>query len=191
MRRRAYATAIYARQLSGCGGCCVSGGNGKHPLRWADRGSILRRLRCIFGSFAQTRRMAMIAAMRVLRALPITLMAAPVLAAEPECGVDMPHTTGVLSFDPTSTERTGAFLIEGGLYREGQLGTCVAVHIECLIAVRPGEGPLSDHTADVQPKRREPLFMPRSGPRASTLFHRSAYDDRSLARHAGRLFSRR
>jgi hypothetical protein len=36
-------------------------------------------------------------------------MAAPVLAAEPEpkCGVDMPHTTGSLSFDPTTMEKTG------------------------------------------------------------------------------------
>ena len=30
------------------------------------------------------------------------------------------------------------------------------------IAVRPGEGPLSDHTADVQPERRQPLFMPHT-----------------------------
>jgi hypothetical protein len=77
----------------------------------------------------------MIAAMRVLSVFfPIILMAAPVLAAEPEpkCGVDMPHTTGSLSFDPTTIEKTGAFLIEGGLYREGEVGTCVAVHIECL-----------------------------------------------------------
>jgi len=72
--------------------------------------------------------------MRVLSAFPIILLAAPVLAAEPEpkCGVDMPHTTGSLSFDPTTIEKTGAFLIEGGLYREGEVGTCVAVHIECL-----------------------------------------------------------
>ena len=70
----------------------------------------------------------MIAAMRVLSAFPIILMAAPVLAAEPEpkCGVDMPHTTGSLSFDPTTMEKTGAFVIEGGLYREGEVGTCVA-----------------------------------------------------------------
>jgi len=77
----------------------------------------------------------MIAAMRVLIAFfPIILMAAPVWAAElePKCGVDMPHTTGSLSFDPTTMEKTGAFLIEGGLYREGEVGTCVAVHIECL-----------------------------------------------------------
>ena len=67
----------------------------------------------------------MIAAMRVLSAFPIILMAAPVLAAEPEpkCGVDMPHTTGSLSFDPMTIEKTGAFLIEGGLYREGEVGT--------------------------------------------------------------------
>ena len=31
------------------------------------------------------------------------------------------------------------------------------------IAVRPGEGPLSDHTADVQPERRQPLLMPHIG----------------------------
>jgi hypothetical protein len=61
------------------------------------------------------------------------LLAVPASAAEPEpkCGVDMPHTTGSLSFDPTTFEKTGAFLIEGGLYREGEVGTCVAVHIEC------------------------------------------------------------
>ena len=77
----------------------------------------------------------MIAAKRVLSAFAIILMAAaPVLAAEPEpkCGVDMPRTTGSLSFDPTTMVKTGAFLIEGGLYREGEVGTCVAVHIECL-----------------------------------------------------------
>jgi hypothetical protein len=72
--------------------------------------------------------------MRVLSAFPIILLAAPVLAAEPEpkCGVDMPHTTGSTSFDPTTFEKSGAFLIEGGLYREGEVGTCVAIHIECL-----------------------------------------------------------
>ena len=43
----------------------------------------------------------------------------------------MPHTTGSLSFDPATFEISGAFLIEGGLYREGELGTCMAVHIEC------------------------------------------------------------
>jgi hypothetical protein len=73
---------------------------------------------------------------RILSAFffPIILMVAPVLAAgpEPKCGVDMPHTTASLSFDPTKMEKTGAFLIEGGLYREGEVGTCVAVHIECL-----------------------------------------------------------
>jgi hypothetical protein len=72
--------------------------------------------------------------MRALSAFPIILLAAPVLAAEPEpkCGVDMPHTTGSASFDPTTFEKSGAFLIEGGLYREGEVGTCVAIHIECL-----------------------------------------------------------
>ena len=63
----------------------------------------------------------------------VWLLAAPALAAEPEpkCGVDMPHTTGTLSFDPSTMEETGAFLIEGGLYQEGEVGTCMAVHIEC------------------------------------------------------------
>jgi hypothetical protein len=31
-------------------------------------------------------------------------------------------------------------------------------------AVRPGEGPLLEPTAGVQPVRREPLFMPHYGP---------------------------
>ena len=64
----------------------------------------------------------------------VWLLAAPASAAEPEpkCGVDMPHTTGSLSFDSKTMEISGAFVIEGGLYREGEVGTCVAVHIECL-----------------------------------------------------------
>jgi hypothetical protein len=76
----------------------------------------------------------MIAAMRVLTVCPIIFMVAPVSAAElePKCGVDMPHTTGSLSFDTKTMEISGAFVIEGGLYREGDVGTCVAVHIECI-----------------------------------------------------------
>jgi hypothetical protein len=74
--------------------------------------------------------------MRLFSAFAIfaCLLASPTLAAEPEpkCGVDMPHTTGNLSFDPTTIEESGVFLIEGGLYQEGEVGTCVAVHIECL-----------------------------------------------------------
>jgi hypothetical protein len=72
--------------------------------------------------------------MKLFSAFPIILLAAPALATEPEpmCGVDMPHTTGSASFDPATVEKSGAFLIEGGLYREGQIGTCAAVHIECL-----------------------------------------------------------
>jgi hypothetical protein len=64
----------------------------------------------------------------------VWLLAVAASAAEPEpkCGVDMPHTTGSLSFDSTTIERNGAFLIEGGLYRKGEVGTCSAVHIECL-----------------------------------------------------------
>src|ERR1700676_2051701 len=31
------------------------------------------------------------------------------------------------------------------------------------IAVRLGEGPMSDHAADVQPARRERVFVPRRG----------------------------
>jgi hypothetical protein len=66
----------------------------------------------------------------------VWLLLAPAWAAEPEpepkCGVDMPHTTGSLSFDPTTIEESGVFLIEGGLYREGEVGTCLAVHVECL-----------------------------------------------------------
>jgi hypothetical protein len=74
-----------------------------------------------------------------LRALTVLvgvvwLLAVATSAAEPEpkCGVAMPHTTGSLSFDSMTIERNGAFLIEGGLYREGEVGTCLAVHIECL-----------------------------------------------------------
>ena len=53
-----------------------------------------------------------------------------------------------------------------------------------LLAVRPDEGRLTEPTADVQPERREPLFMPLSGPPAppnstnadaTALMRRSAY----------------
>jgi hypothetical protein len=64
----------------------------------------------------------------------VWLLAAPASAAaqEPKCGVDMPHTTTRLSFDATTIEKSGIFSIDGGLYREGEAGTCVAVHIDCF-----------------------------------------------------------
>src|ERR1700730_41686 len=75
--------------------------------------------------------------MRRCRAFAVTagLVASwSALAAEsqPECGVDMPHTTTSSSFDPAVIERDGIFLIEGGLFRNGLVARCIAVHIECL-----------------------------------------------------------
>jgi hypothetical protein len=75
--------------------------------------------------------------MRVLSAFAITgCLAAPssMLAADPqpECGVDMPHTTTSSSFDPAAIERDGIFQIDGGLFRNGLVARCIAVHIECL-----------------------------------------------------------
>ena len=73
--------------------------------------------------------------MRLFSAFTIIacLSALPAFAAEtePPCGVDMPHTTADSSFDPATIEKSGIFLIEGGLYRQATIATCIAVHIDC------------------------------------------------------------
>jgi hypothetical protein len=65
--------------------------------------------------------------------LACLLISSAALSAEPEpeCGVDMPHTTMGLSFDPATIEKFGSFDIDGGLYRQGLIARCIAVHIDC------------------------------------------------------------
>jgi len=56
----------------------------------------------------------------------------PIVLQQPECGVDMPHTTTSSTFDPAAIERDGIFQIEGGLFLSGLVGQYIAVHIECV-----------------------------------------------------------
>jgi len=60
-----------------------------------------------------------------------TMIAAPVLAADPTCGgVALPAFTGMANRDGADNKKLGYFSAEGTLFKDGK-NTCVAANIEC------------------------------------------------------------
>jgi hypothetical protein len=60
-----------------------------------------------------------------------TMIAMPVLAAEPTCGgVALPVFTGMADHDGAFAKKNGYFSGEGTLFKDGK-NTCVAANIEC------------------------------------------------------------